>query len=141
MKYFSDDIKGALSHELWPGLGAAQRDVVLLLCRPRGGIIRADLWPGLDITFTKTKDHPRFGLRGSILLPPCMRLLIKHLSRLYPDNPNSSTSTHSRVLRIKKKSSYDLLLSFFAVCLCLLPRHLANKPILVSQHTTKLERR
>lgn len=72
MKYFSDDIKGALSPELWPGLGAAQRDVVLLLLsRPRGGIIRADLWPRLDITFTKTKDHPRFGSRGSILLTPC----------------------------------------------------------------------
>lgn len=137
MKYFSDDIKGALSPELWPRLGAAQRDVVLLLCRPRGGIIRPDLWPRLDITFTKTKDHPRFGSTGSILLPPCSRLLIEHLSRLYPDNPNSSTSTHSRVFKNKEKSSYDLLLC----CLCLLPRHLANKPILVSQHTTKLERR
>lgn len=34
-----------------------------------------------------------------------LRLLIKHLSRLYPDNPNSSKSTHNRVFTNKEKKN------------------------------------
>lgn len=62
MKYFSDDIKGALSPELWPGFGVAERDACCSSPAPEEVSSELIYGPALHYLY-KTKDHPRFGSR------------------------------------------------------------------------------